>query len=103
MRTCPWEIVGSRDTPLSIETPAYGSVVTSPIQVGGHITGVDESITVTVRQRSSSSPLGTSCCNPAGGVDPPWSARVSFPGATHPVLTNAAATGGDLPAVQRLS
>jgi len=101
--TSPWEILGSDDTTFSISTPAYGSVVTSPIKVGGHITGVDESITVTVRQLSSSGPLGTSCCNPAGGVDQPWSARVSFTGATDPVLTIAAATGGHLQAVERFS
>src|SRR6185503_6731460 len=37
-----WEVVGSGDTTLSLEQPAYGSAVSSPMTVGGHITGVDE-------------------------------------------------------------
>jgi hypothetical protein len=99
----PWEVVGSDDTTFSIETPAYGSVVRSPLTVGGHITGVDESIRVTVRQLSSPAPLGTSCCNAAGGNNQPWSATVSFSGATDPVLTIAASTGGHLQAVERFA
>jgi hypothetical protein len=99
----PWEVVGSDDTTFSIETPAYGSVVTSPIEVGGHITGVDESISVTVRQLSSTAPLRTSCCKPAGGNNQPWSASISFTGATDPVLTIAASTGGHLQAVERFA
>jgi hypothetical protein len=101
--TSPWEIVGSDDTTFSIEAPAYGSVATSPIKVGGHITGVDESISVTIRQLSSAAPLGTSCCTPAGGNHQTWSASVSFTGATDPVLTIAAATGGHLQAVERFA
>lgn len=99
----PWEVVGSDDTTFSIEAPAYGSVVMSPIKVGGHITGVDESITVTVRELSSPGPLGTSCCNSAGGANQPWSAKVSFTGARDPVLTIVASTGGHLQAVERFA
>jgi hypothetical protein len=99
----PWEVVGSDDTTFSIETPAYGSVVMTPVRVGGHITGVDESIRVTVRQLSSSAPLGTSCCNAAGGNNQLWSATVSFSRATDPVLTIAASTGGHLQAVERFA
>jgi hypothetical protein len=99
----PWEVVGSDDTTFSIQTPAYGSVVTSPIEVGGHITGVDESINVAVRQLSSPGPLGTTCCQPAGGNDQPWSASASFAGATDPVLTIVASTGGHLQAVERFA
>ncbi len=51
----PWEVVGSDDATFSLEIPAYGSVVHSPVTVGGHITGVDENIRVddaaTVRSR----------------------------------------------------
>ena len=42
----PWEVVGSDDTTFSVEQPAYGSTVQSPMLVGGHITGVDENIRV---------------------------------------------------------
>ncbi|MDT4935827.1 MAG: hypothetical protein QOK11_3719, partial [Pseudonocardiales bacterium] len=51
-KTAPWEVVGSDDTDFSLEQPAYGSQVSSPITVGGHITGVDENIVVVVRNHA---------------------------------------------------
>ena len=35
----PWEVVGTRDTTLTLDRPAYGSTVASPMTVGGRITG----------------------------------------------------------------
>ncbi|MBT2443936.1 hypothetical protein J7E93_28345 [Streptomyces sp. ISL-36] len=100
----PWEVVGTDDTTFSLTTPAYGSLVRSPLAIGGRITGVDESIRVEVRQPSSKAPLGTSaCCISAGGNDQPWSARVSFSGAHDPVLTVVASTGGHVADVERFT
>ncbi len=99
----PWEVVGSDDATFSLELPAYGSVVTSPVTVGGHITGVDENIRVTMRQLSSSVPFGQSCCTPAGGTNQPWSAKVPFSGATDVVATIVASTGGHLQVVERFA
>jgi hypothetical protein len=90
----PWEVVGTRDTTLTLETPRYGSRASSPLTVGGHITGVDESIRVQVKQLSSEAPLGESCCVPAGGEGSPWSATVSYAGATDDAVTVIASTGG---------
>jgi hypothetical protein len=99
----PWEVVGSRDTTLTLDRPAYGAKVTSPITVGGRITGVDESILVEVRQPSSERPLGSAPGVPAGGEHQPWSTRVSFRGATDPALTIVASTGGHLLGVERFA
>ncbi|MBT2468914.1 hypothetical protein J7E97_13775 [Streptomyces sp. ISL-66] len=99
----PWEVVGTDDTTLSLTTPAYGSVVHSPVLTGGRITGVDESIRVQVRQPSSTAPLGTACCTTAGGSAQPWNASVSFTGAHDPVLTIVAFTGGHLSEVERFT
>ncbi|MPZ12886.1 MAG: hypothetical protein GEU73_00400 [Chloroflexi bacterium] len=99
----PWEIVGTDDTYLELEEPPYGGTVSSPATVGGHITGVDESIRIEVRQPSSETPLGESCCVPGGGQREPWSTTVSFLGATDPVLTIAASTGGHLLGVERFA
>jgi hypothetical protein len=93
----PWEVVGSDDASFSLELPAYGSVVHSPVTVGGHITGVDENIRVTMRQLSGQ--VGQSCCTPAGGVKQAWSAKVPFSGLTDAVATIVASTGGHLQAV----
>ena len=70
---------------------------------GGRITGVDESIRIDVRQPSSAVPIGTYCCVTAGGDRQPWSARVSFRGATDPALTIVASTGGHIQGVERFA
>lgn len=87
-----WEVVGSDDTNFSLERPAYGSSVTSPMTVGGHITGVDENITVFVlpEPANSSSAAGL----PAGGQNSPWQLAVPF--TQRGVLTIVASTGGHL-------
>ncbi|TCO50362.1 hypothetical protein EV646_102436 [Kribbella antiqua] len=99
----PWEVVGTSDTTLTVERPRYGASATSPITVGGRITGVDESIRIDVRQPSSESPLGSFCCIQAGGERQPWSAQVSFRGATDPALTVVASTGGHVQSVERFA
>jgi hypothetical protein len=92
----PWEVVGTRDTTLSLTQPSYGATGSSPMTAGGKITGVDESIRVAVQQSSSNQPLGVACCAPAGGSASPWSESVSFKSSTAQVLTVVASTGGHL-------
>jgi hypothetical protein len=99
----PWEVVGSRDTTLTLDTPKYGSVATSPMTVGGVLDGVDEALHITVRQLSSPTPIGENCCMPAGGMDTPWQVTVTYSGATAPVLTVAVATGGHVQDVERFA
>ena len=89
----PWEVVGTDDTAFSLTTPAYGAMVSSPLRVGGTITGADESVSVTVHQNSSATTIGSWCCLPAGGTANP----------TEPVLTVAAATGGHIQPVERFT
>ena len=96
----PWEVVGTIDTTLTLDRPRYGATVTSPLTVGGRITGVDESIRVDVRQLSSTKPIGTFCCLSAGGQRQPWTAHVSFTDATGSALTVVASTGGHLQGVE---
>ena len=99
----PWEVVGTRDTDLTLETPSYGSSVSSPVRVGGRITGVDENLRVQVRQPSSQVPIGEACCLPAGGQGTPWQTTVSFSGATDPALTIVVSTGGHFQGVERFA
>jgi hypothetical protein len=101
----PWEVVGSDDDTksFSLEQPTYGSTISSPMTVGGHITGVDENIKITVRQLSSEAGVGQKCCLPAGPVNPPdpWSTSVTFTGSG--VFTIVASTGGHLYQVERFA
>ena len=98
-------MVGTDDNRgISLTSPGYGSRVSSPVAVGGKITGVDESIHVRVLQLASgSNAIGDRCCLPAGGTDTPWTTTVTFVGANDPVLTVVASTGGHLQAVERFS
>lgn len=89
----PWEVVGTDDTTFTLTAPAYGAEVTSPLTVGGRITGVHERVRIEVRQPSSASPLGQYCCVTVSGHDAAWSARVSFRDAGKPVLTIVASAG----------
>ncbi|HEV7930809.1 MAG TPA: hypothetical protein VGP70_00595 [Actinomadura sp.] len=99
----PWEVVGTDDTQLSITTPAYGATISSPVTVGGAVTGVDESLRVAVHQRSSGSPAGVFCCVSAGGFPGRWSARVPFRAGADPVLTIVVSAGGHVADVERFA
>jgi hypothetical protein len=92
----PWEVVGTRDSTLSLTKPSYGATAASPIHVGGQIVGVDENIRVAVHQPSIDAPLGVSCCTAAGSVPNPgpWSASVKYTSSNAKVLTVVASTGG---------
>jgi hypothetical protein len=99
----PWVVVGSDDTQLTLDTPRYGSAVTSPLRVGGRITGVDESLRVLVLGPASSTPLFASDALPAGGTRTPWSTTVRFSAPHGTVLTIAVSTGGHLKAVEEFA
>jgi hypothetical protein len=98
----PWEVVGTDDTNFNIEDPSYGSTITSPVRVGGHITGVDESIAVHVQQLHANGFYGT-CCTPAGGNNATWSTTASFGPLTDAVLIISASTGGHVQKVERFT
>lgn len=99
----PWEVAGTDDTTLALSKPAYGATASSPVTAGGMITGVDESLRLAVHQPSSTAPIGSACCTSAGGTDSPWSAPVTFTGATDPVLTLVVSTGGHVADVERFA
>jgi hypothetical protein len=100
----PWEVVGTRDTTLTLKTPRYGSPLSSPLTVGGTVTGVDESLQVHVRQQSSPQLLGESCCLPAGGEVMPWEATVEVTGeVVDPAVTVVVFTGGHVQDVERFA
>jgi hypothetical protein len=96
----PWEVVGSDDTTFTLEQPVYGSRVSSPMTIGGHISGVDENIVVSVL--ASQSDRATVARIPAGGDRSPWTTgRVAF--SQRGVLTIVASTGGHVQQVERFA
>ena len=96
----PWEVVGTKDTVLSLTTPRYGSTVSGAFWVGGRITGVDESLVVEVRALPSGDVLAAPAPLPAGGEDTPWRTRVGVHAAAGTVLTVSVSTGGHLMGVE---
>jgi hypothetical protein len=99
----PWEVVGDdQSAGFTLTTPTYGAVVSSPVRVGGRITGVDENIRVRAFAGASNQPIGEHCCLPAGGVASPWSTTLAFSATTARVLVITASTGGHVQAIERL-
>ncbi len=99
----PWEVVGTDDTTLTLDIPAYGGTATSPVRIGGKITGVDESLRAEMRHLGSSSPVGSFCCQPAGGEATAWSLTIPFHAASGQVITIVVRTGGHVAAVERFA
>jgi hypothetical protein len=99
----PWEVVGTDDTTLTLDIPVYGGTATSPVRVGGKITGVDESLQAEVHRLGSTGPVGSYCCRPAGGQATPWSFSVAFHAAPGQVITIVVHTGGHVAAVERFA
>ena len=98
----PWEVVGTRDTTLTLDQPAYGSAVASPMTVGGRITGVDERVVVTLHAQSGDLQAAPAAVA-AGGSRSPWTAQVRFSSGAGRTVTVAAATGGHVAAVERFA
>lgn len=99
----PWEVVGTDDTTLTLDRPAYGSTVTSPVTAAGVISGVDENIKVEVFDPAAQGPVGTACCQPAGGSATPWHMAVTYSAPAGRVLTISASTGGHVAGVERFA
>ena len=111
----PWEVIGTKDDSLTITEPGYGATVSTPLRVGGRISGVDESIRVRVHAPAQEVPVGEACCVAAGGEDRPWSTTVSLTlpstepsteprsGSTAETLTVVATTGGHIADVERFA
>jgi hypothetical protein len=102
LNTRPWEVVGSRDTTLTVTTPRYGSQVGTVLTLGGRITGVDESLSITVHTLGGPV-LGQVNRIPAGGTRQPWSATLLVDSSKSRVATVAIATGGHLLEVEKFA
>jgi hypothetical protein len=98
----PWEVVGTRDSTLSITAPAYGARASSPVRAGGLITGVDEALRVAVIDRNGRV-LGQVTGVPAGGSNTPWSVTVDYTTPAADVLTVVVSTGGHVADVERFA
>jgi hypothetical protein len=95
-----WEVVGTDDTDLSIDSPIYGTKVASRFVVGGHITGVDENIVV-VPMTAGGVVVGPWASVSAGGDNSPWTADATVKG--NELITIVAWTGGHVQTHERFA
>ncbi len=93
--TRPWEVVGSDDTRLTLTKPVYGAVVGRNLTVGGLISGVDESLRITVRSLDRGV-LGTVQGIAAGGNRTAWSTELTIDDSVTTRATIVVSTGGHL-------
>ena len=99
----PWEVVGTDDSTLTLDRPAYGASAASPVTIGGTITGVDENLRAEVRSLGAAAPVGSYCCQPAGGQHSAWSFPVSFHAPPGTVVIIVVHTGGHVASVERFA
>ena len=99
----PWEVVGTDDTTLTVDTPAYGATVASPVKIGATVTGVDEYLRAEAHTLGAGQPLGTFCCQPAGSRANPWTITVPFQANSGQVITVAVHTGGHVALTERFA
>ena len=99
----PWEVVGTEDLDLTLDTPKYGSALSRPvITAGGTISGVDESLEIKALQPNLM--LGEFCCVPAGGVGSRWTATVPVLKEPQPgPVTIVVFTGGHYAHIERFA
>jgi hypothetical protein len=99
----PWEVVGTDDTSLTLDTPAYGATVASPVKIAAAVEGVDEYLQAEAHALGADQPLGTFCCQPAGSRANPWSLTVPFQANSGQVITIVVHTGGHVAPTERFA
>jgi len=99
----PWEVAGTDDTTLTLDNPAYGSTASSPVTIGGTLSGVDENLRAEVHGLGPAGVVGSYCCQAAGGRHSPWKLTVPFHAQSGSVLTIAVHTGGHVAPVERFA
>lgn len=99
----PWEVVGTDDTTLTLDTPAYGATVASPVKIAATVGGVDEYLHAEAHTLGAGQPLGTFCCEPAGSRANPWSLTVPFQANSGQVITIVVHTGGHVAPTERFA
>ena len=101
--SAPWEVVGTDDTTLTLDTPSYGATVASPVKIAATVAGVDEYLRAEAHTLGAGQPLGTFCCQPAGGRANPWSLTVPFHANSGQVITIVVHTGGHVAPTERFA
>lgn len=93
-----WWALGAATADITVDAPATGDAVTSPVTVSGSARAFEGVVAVEVRQDGSRPPVGTGTVTGGGDVPRPFTGQVDFsaPTADHGALvfmTNSAEDG----------
>jgi hypothetical protein len=73
-----WWVLGSATSDITLDTPATGDTITSPVALTGTALAFEGHVTVEVRQDGAREPIGTGIVTGGGDMVRPFSGEVEF-------------------------
>jgi len=73
-----WWVLGSATEHITVERPATGATITSPVAVGGEALAFEGHVVVEVRQDGTAGPIGTGSVTGGGGPSAPFEGEITF-------------------------
>jgi lipoprotein-anchoring transpeptidase ErfK/SrfK len=73
-----WWVLGSATEHITVEQPATGATITSPVAVSGEALAFEGHVIVEVRQDGTTGPIGTGTVTGGGGPGAPFEGEVGF-------------------------
>jgi Immunoglobulin-like domain of bacterial spore germination len=73
-----WWVLGSATDGITLDTPAAGDTVTSPVTLTGRALAFEGSVEVEVREDGAPEPIGTGVVTGGGDVERPFEGQVEF-------------------------
>ena len=73
-----WWVLGSATADITVDSPATGDTITSPVTLTGSALAFEGTVNVEVRQDGARSPIGTGFVTGGGDVMRPFSGEIAF-------------------------
>lgn len=73
-----WWVLGSATADITVDSPATGDTITSPVALTGSALAFEGTVNVEVRQDGARSPIGTGFVTGGGDVMRPFSGEIAF-------------------------
>ena len=99
----PWEVVGTRDTSLTLDTPRYGTAPRRRPRSAARSPAWTSAWSCRCASRRRRPRSARRPCVPAGGESVPWQTTVAWSGGSDPALTIVVSTGGHVQGVERFA
>ena len=73
-----WWVLGSATADITVDRPATGATVTSPVTVSGEALAFEGNVIVEVRQDGRAQPIGSGNVTGGGGPSAPFEGRIEY-------------------------